>query len=460
MSSQPSRPQRYRFADFVVSPSRRMLLKRGEAVALIPRYFDLLLLLLARRNEAVHRREILEQVWSDVVVSDGALNQAVRVLRRVLGDDPRSPVFIRTVSRHGYRFIFADVLEESDDTTLRFSERDTEQPDVDEVLETAVRCLLDREADEADQREAAETLHAVGTDLALRRIELRPGHARALALLRDVRWTVPAAGPVPLFGRPGGLAAALYLVGMRARRAVRLAGSRWVSAVAGGGLAGLVGGGLGGVVLVFGPGSPHVQSVLVTLPVVGVTLGALGAAGIGGGLALAEALLRSWRGPALVVGGALGGGVVGLALHVLAIYALQTLFGGDLSRVLGGYEGLMLGGALGLGYAAATPTTEGGMATPRGRARVLAAAIAGACCAAAAVGLAATGSYLPAMSLDFMARSFPGSDVGLRPAALLLGENEPGLHTSMAISGCEGFLFGFGLVLGLTRRPRPGRPGA
>ncbi|PYQ18150.1 MAG: CadC family transcriptional regulator, partial [Acidobacteria bacterium] len=54
----------------------------------------------------MHRREILDAVWSDVVVSDGALSQAVRTLRRALGDDPREPVFIRTVSRHGYRFVF------------------------------------------------------------------------------------------------------------------------------------------------------------------------------------------------------------------------------------------------------------------------------------------------------------------------------------------------------------------
>ena len=109
----PSRSQgpRYCFDEFVVSPSRRLLLNGGVPVPLIPRYFDLLLLLLERRNEAVHRRDILEAVWSDVVVSDGALNQAVRVLRRALGDDPRVPVYIHTVARHGYRFIHPDVTQ-------------------------------------------------------------------------------------------------------------------------------------------------------------------------------------------------------------------------------------------------------------------------------------------------------------------------------------------------------------
>jgi DNA-binding winged helix-turn-helix (wHTH) protein len=102
---------RYRFGDFCVSPARRVLLRSGEELALIPRYLDLLILLLKRRHEAVHRREIFDTVWSDVVVSDGALSQAVRTLRRTLGDDSREPVYIRTVSRHGYRFAFERVVE-------------------------------------------------------------------------------------------------------------------------------------------------------------------------------------------------------------------------------------------------------------------------------------------------------------------------------------------------------------
>jgi hypothetical protein len=76
------------------------------------------------------------------------------------------------------------------------------------------------------------------------------------------------------------------------------------------------------------------------------------------------------------------------------------------------------------------------------------------CCGFAAATLAATGSYLGAMSLDFMARAFPGSQVGLAPLARLLGEDEPGLQTRLVISAWEGLLFGAGLVLGLTRRPR------
>src|SRR5205085_4113329 len=110
----PATP-RYRFDDFVLSPRRRLLLRDGREQPLIPRYFDLLVFLVEHRHEAVHRRDIFDRVWSDVIVSDSALSQAIRTIRRTLGDDSRDPRFIRTVSRHGYRFVFPHVLEEEDD---------------------------------------------------------------------------------------------------------------------------------------------------------------------------------------------------------------------------------------------------------------------------------------------------------------------------------------------------------
>ena len=97
---------RYRFSEFILSPRRRLLVRNGREQPLIPRYFDLLVFLIERRSEAVHRRDIFDRVWSDVVVSDSALSQAIRTIRRVLGDDSREPRFVRTVSRHGYQFVF------------------------------------------------------------------------------------------------------------------------------------------------------------------------------------------------------------------------------------------------------------------------------------------------------------------------------------------------------------------
>lgn len=408
----------------------------------------------------MHRREIFDAVWSDVVVSDGALSQAVRTLRRALGDDPREPVFIRTVSRHGYRFVFSEVTTQIDEGSLPDPVAPLDAaglvrslPEADPFDALLDRILAKGPLDSEERREVAESLHVLGTREALARLDRRPGHARARALLRDTRWDVTGAGPVPLLGQPDLAKTVAFLFWLRLRRTVRVAGHRWMGAAAGGALAGLVAAILGGLLLLFGPGSQATASVPVVLGMIGLTVGGLGAAGVGAGLAAAEVLVRSFRGAALVLFGAAGGSAVGAGAHLLAFWAIQGLFGRDLSPVAGGFEGLVLGAAAGLGYALATPRADGGMAAPRGRERARAVVVTGLCCAAAAIALATSGSYLGAMSLDFMAHAFPGSQVGLGPLSRLLGEDEPGLVTRVVISGGEGLFFGAGLVLGLTRRP-------
>jgi AAA ATPase domain/Transcriptional regulatory protein, C terminal len=50
-------------------------------------------------------RDTLEAVGPKTVVSESALTVAIRHLRRVLGDRARTPQFIETVHRRGYRFM-------------------------------------------------------------------------------------------------------------------------------------------------------------------------------------------------------------------------------------------------------------------------------------------------------------------------------------------------------------------
>lgn len=455
---------RYRFGGFVVSAGQRHLLREGTPVPLIPRYFDLLVVLLERRHEAVHRRELLERVWTDVVVSDGALSQAVRTLRRTLGEDGPRPVFIRTVSRHGYQFVFPDVLEEPDEGPLQPGPQAPAEPTStlapqDDLFEPHLARLVgpwpSHPDDESDPlRESAEALHALGTAEALERLGRRPGHERARALLRDARWDVPGSGPVPLVGVPGGLKALAVLLAIRSRRAAKVAEKRWVSAAGGGALAGAVAGSLGSVALLVSPGSVATASVLPALAMVGVVVGGLGAAGVGAGLAAAEALVRSYRRLALVALGSLGGGLIGALAHEVGRMTLEGLFGHGPTAVGGAFEGLGLGAAAGLGYSLATPRPEGGMAAPRGAARARAALVTGLACALGGVLLTVLGASLTGVSLHALARSFQGSQVELLPLARLLGDRGMGPTTRGVLGAWEGFFFGTGLAFGLTRRPR------
>jgi DNA-binding winged helix-turn-helix (wHTH) protein len=437
------------------------MLRAGVEIPLIPRYFDLLVLLIERRDEAVSRHDILDAVWSDVVVSDNALNQAIRSLRRAFEDDSRSPRFIATVARHGYRFVHVEVFEEPDEGALARARSDPPLPVSSDVRSEALAKLLDRDERLETRLEAAVHLHVAGTEQALRGIEGHPDHEVARALLRDARWDLPDAAPVPIWGTPGWLRSAGVLTTLRIRRAHAIAARRWAAAVMGGGLAGLMAGLLGGIVLRFGPASLAGNEALVALPIVGLLIGSAGALGVGGGLALAEAVFRSRRGLALVVSGGIGGLLVGAAAHGLGAAVLAGLFGTELSAVAGGFEGMTIGAAVGLGYALATPRQEGGMASPRGRERLLVAASTGVACGLATATLGATGHFLGAMSLELLTQSFPGSQVGLAPLGRLLGEVPPGTLTAMAVSAWEALWFGSGVAAGLTHRPQPtGRQGA
>lgn len=457
---------RYRFANFIVSPQRRLLLRDGRELPLIPRYFDLLVLLIERRHQAVHRREIFDKVWTDVIVSDSALSQAIRTIRRTLGDDSREPRFVRTVSRHGYQFVFPGVVEEEDvpmasgESAQAEPARETLGPPpeaadaFEPLLERVARRPRDL-AEEEDRRDAAEQLHMLGTADALRGLGTRPGHAFARALLRDTRWNVQGAGEVPVLSGPSAAAVASELVRLRLRNAARIAARRWAGASAGGGLAGVVAGLAGGLLLSAAPASVAPPGVAIVLAVIGGGAGALGGAGVGAGLSVAEASARSQRPLALVLGAAFGGATVGAAAQWVGRWSLAALVG--LRVEIGGtVEGLVVGAAAGLGYAIATRRIEG-MAAPRGRRRLAAAASAAVLCGLAGFSLTLTGQPLVGGTVHAIARAAHGSQVSLAPLGRLIGEPDFGPLTQAILGFGEAAIFGLGLTLGLMRGPSDGR---
>src|SRR5262245_4698796 len=66
---------------------------------------EVLMALAGRPGQAMTREELLSAVWPGVVVGDEALTQTIIKLRRALGDNPRSPSYIETLSKRGYRLI-------------------------------------------------------------------------------------------------------------------------------------------------------------------------------------------------------------------------------------------------------------------------------------------------------------------------------------------------------------------
>ena len=98
-------PGNVRFDRFRLETRDRRLTRDEVPVELNARYFDALALLVREPGALVSKDRFLAEVWRGVPVTDEALTQCIKTLRRALGDRAGDPRFIETVPKHGYRFI-------------------------------------------------------------------------------------------------------------------------------------------------------------------------------------------------------------------------------------------------------------------------------------------------------------------------------------------------------------------
>ena len=340
----------FRFEGFELDPGNRRLSRDGAPVELNARYLDALVLLAGEQGRLVSKDRFLAEVWRGVPVTDEALTQCIKTLRRQLGDDAANPRFIETVPKHGYRFLAS--------------------------------------------------------------VEVADG-------VRAGASPAPDAGPLSPWQQ--GLVLGLAGTG-------------------GGAAAGLIGGLLYGFAGVSQPVEPGMGVLSVMLVVVAVTLvvGLIGAAGVSFGIAVAGlAAGGAWY--RSVLGGAVGGLLTGAAVKMIGLDAFALLTGHAPTGITGAAEGVVLGGAVGLGAWLAGPASA-----PRSLRRGFTlAALAG---GAAGAAITLFGGRLMAGSLDLLARSFPESRLRLDPIGGLFGEKGFGSVSQVVTGTLEGALFGGGVV--------------
>src|SRR3954447_13895741 len=92
----------FEFGPYRVEVDKRLLTRDGRAVALQPKTFDLLLLLLEGEGRVLTKSELLRSLWPDTFVEDGNLAFQISTLRKALGEN--SGYAIETVPKHGNRF--------------------------------------------------------------------------------------------------------------------------------------------------------------------------------------------------------------------------------------------------------------------------------------------------------------------------------------------------------------------
>ena len=101
------RAKQFEFGPFHLNASERRLQRDGNAVALTPKAFDLLLTLLQNRGHLLTKANLMRLVWPDTFIEENNLAVHISVLRKALGENEDGVEYIRTLPRQGYCFVAA-----------------------------------------------------------------------------------------------------------------------------------------------------------------------------------------------------------------------------------------------------------------------------------------------------------------------------------------------------------------
>src|SRR5262245_3455038 len=134
----------YAIETCVIDVARRELRQGDAVVAVEPKVFDLLLHLVEHHDRVVSKDDLVAQIWQGRAISDSALSSCVKAARRAIGDDGRQQRLIRTIHRHGFRFVGPVVA--SDRTAL-----------ADRTADAPVPRAVARQSTQAAAAQAAES---------------------------------------------------------------------------------------------------------------------------------------------------------------------------------------------------------------------------------------------------------------------------------------------------------------
>lgn len=94
----------FTFGEIAIYPERRTVLKAGEEVRLNHGEFSVLLLLTSAPGQVFSKNQLYEAAWHEEYrYGTTTVENIIWRLRQKLEDDPKHPVYIKTVIRSGYK---------------------------------------------------------------------------------------------------------------------------------------------------------------------------------------------------------------------------------------------------------------------------------------------------------------------------------------------------------------------
>lgn len=123
----------YEFGEFRLDAKKRRLWKNGEPVALTPKEFEVLFVLIKRAGSVVEKDDLLDAVWKDIYVEEATLTRNISFLRKKLGANDEAR-FIETLPKRGYRFLPAVRKIENVPAALAIEEQTLTRITVEETV--------------------------------------------------------------------------------------------------------------------------------------------------------------------------------------------------------------------------------------------------------------------------------------------------------------------------------------
>jgi predicted ATPase/DNA-binding winged helix-turn-helix (wHTH) protein len=113
----PMDEETFAFGSFRLIPTQRILLEDGKPLRLGSRALDILVTLVERAGETIHKDQLIARTWPDTVVDEGALRAHVAALRKALGDGRAGNRYIANISGRGYSFVAPVTREQQQPAT-------------------------------------------------------------------------------------------------------------------------------------------------------------------------------------------------------------------------------------------------------------------------------------------------------------------------------------------------------
>ncbi len=88
-----------------INPLTGTFSRGGHDTHVEPKVMDVLLALARQSGEVVSRQDLLDDIWSGVIVTDDVLTRCISELRTLLGDTGKTRAYIRTIPKRGYSLI-------------------------------------------------------------------------------------------------------------------------------------------------------------------------------------------------------------------------------------------------------------------------------------------------------------------------------------------------------------------